>query len=171
MSRPYAGRLVVSVRAPFIAAVLVAVFFPAFASADALHMAAKSGDITLVERLLAQGHDINVRDENEATPLHWAVYAGHEVVARLLIAKGADIYANEIQLCCVTPRADGATPGGVTPLHWAASGGHVALARLLLTAGVNINAETIDGVTPLAVAVMLGHQEIIDLLRAHGGRQ
>ncbi len=151
--------------------IALAALYPVMSSADPLHVAVKNGDVALIERLLAQGHDINIRDENQATPLHWAAYAGHEAVARVLIARGADVYANEIQLCCVTLGADGAKPGGVTPLHWAASGGHVALARLLLAAGVNVNAETIDGVTPLAVAVMLEHQEVIDLLRRHGGRQ
>lgn len=163
--------------------VAFAALYPLMSVADQLHVAAKSGDVERVQHLLAQGHDINVRDENEATPLHWAVYAGHEAVARLLIARGADVYANETQLCLLPPArkagdsveqspvAEDTSTNGVTPLHWAASGGHVALAKLLLTGGVNVNAETIDGVTPLAVAVMLGHQGIIDLLRRHGGRQ
>lgn len=150
---------------------MLAVSCPSISVADPLHAAAKSGDVEGVKQLLAQGYDINVRDENEATPLHWAVYAGHEAVARLLIARGADIYANEIQLCCVTPRADGRNPGGVTPLHWAASGGQAVLAKLLIVKGANVNAETIDGATPLAVAVMLGHEQVIKVLVHHGGRQ
>ncbi len=161
----------------------LAISFPSISSADPLHVAAKSGDVEGVKQLLAQGHDINIRDENEATPLHWAVYAGHEAVARLLIARGADIYANETQLCFLPPRqqASGATgqspavgegsTNGVTPLHWAASGGQAALAKLLIVEGANVNAETIDGVTPLAVAVMLGHEQVIKVLVHHGGRQ
>lgn len=164
-----------------VVAILVAVI-PAMSSADPLHVAAKSGDVERIKQLLAQGQDINVRDENEATPLHWAVYAGHEAAARFLIARGADVYANETQLCLLPLKSDagkatGQSPvagegsaTGVTPLHWAASGGYPVVAELLIAEGANVNAETLDGVTPLTVALTLGHIAVAKVLEQHGGR-
>ncbi|MFQ5937143.1 MAG: ankyrin repeat domain-containing protein [Acidiferrobacterales bacterium] len=142
--------------------------------ADALHEAAMKGDVALVEQLLKQGHDINSRDENDATPLHWAVYAGHETLARLLIARGADVYANETPICLARPATpaqqseSGDGTSGVTPLHWAATGGHRTSAELLIAEGANVNAKSADGTTPLAVARLLRHQEIVNVLQRHG---
>jgi uncharacterized protein len=153
--------------------------FPPLLFAGALHDAARSGDIAEVKRLLATGGDINERDGNDATPLHWAAYAGHTLLARLLIERGADVYANENQICLVpfqtaaaeqSPQANAQIPNGVTPLHWAAAGGYGSTAELLIAEGANVNAETNEGLTPLGTAVLSDHQDVILLLKRHGAR-
>lgn len=50
--------------------------------------------------------------------LHLAAEGGHKPVARLLVEKGADIYAKNIR--------------GRTGLYLVAEGGHKAVARLLV---------------------------------------
>lgn len=62
-----------------------------------LRLAAKSGNVKEVSRLLADGADVNAKDEIGATPLHNAAVEGHRDVAELLIAKGADIDAKAMK--------------------------------------------------------------------------
>ena len=52
--------------------------------------AIKEGDIQAVMQHLAAGTDVNAKDENGVTPLHWTKT---EEIAELLIAKGADVNA------------------------------------------------------------------------------
>lgn len=159
--------------------------------AGPLHDAAERGDLEQLKRLIAQGSDVNARDENEATPLHWAVYRGHITVARLLIAHGADVYANEHPFCAVPgqvastagdstltqlPNPPSAninenTDNGVTPLHWAAAGGYRAAVVLLISEGANVNAKTNESITPLQTATGMGHKNIVELLTQHGAKE
>ena len=62
--------------------------------------------------------DVNTKDETERMALHLAAEGGHKSVARLLVEKGADIYAKNIR--------------GRTVLYLAEEGGHKAVARLLI---------------------------------------
>ncbi len=58
----------------------------------------------------------------------------------------------------------------MTPLHWAAASGDTIVAQLLIAEGANVNAKSLDGMTPLAVARAMGHEEVADLLTRHGAR-
>ena len=55
-------------------------------------------------------------------------------------------------------------------MHYAAHGGQKEIAELLIDAGADVNAKDDDGTTPLDRAIQLGHPEIADLLRQHGGK-
>ena len=52
--------------------------------------------------------DVNWKDQNGKTLLHYAAWKGHKEIAELLIANGADVNAKDDK--------------GVTPLHVAACG-------------------------------------------------
>ena len=70
----------------------------------ALRKAAAMGDALGVARLLALGADIDARDNNGGTPLHWAaVWNASPAVATLLLDHGASIEARD--------------DAGWTPLH------------------------------------------------------
>ncbi len=58
----------------------------------ALAKAAREGDLATVQRLLSEGADTEVRQQ-QFTPLHLAILYGHAEVALELIAHGADIRA------------------------------------------------------------------------------
>ncbi len=70
-----------------------------------IHKAAEEGNIEAVKQYIAAGTDVNVKDNNGWTPLH---YVANKEVAELLIAKGADV--NAISLY---------RHGQGTPLDWA----------------------------------------------------
>ena len=106
-----------------------------------------------VELLIANGSDVNAKNQNGYTPLHKAVDDGHKEIVELLIAKGADVNAME--------------GGGGTPLHHAVLFvGDKKLAELLIAKGADVNAMDKDGNTPLNYA----DGEIAALLRKHGGK-
>jgi cytohesin len=72
---------------------------------NALIDAAKNGDIEAVKKHLAAGADVNAKDVDGTTPLHNAAVYGHNEVAELLIANGAEVNA-----IIVSGRNQGKTP-------------------------------------------------------------
>ncbi len=52
----------------------------------------------------------------------------------------------------------------VTPLHYAAQSNTLEIAKLLIAAGANCLAETDDRQTPIQIAKLYGHLEMIKLL-------
>ena len=101
-------------------------------STPPLHEAIACRDIKLARYLLANGADIQERDDAGMTPLHVAV--DHETLefVRLLLDHGADPNAPE-----------------PTPLHIAVPRGMFDIVKVLLDAGAEANALDIDGHTPL----------------------
>ena len=63
------------------------------APAISIHDAAWRGNIEAVKQHIAAGTDVNAKDDNGYTPLHWPAGSGHKEVVELLIAKGADLNA------------------------------------------------------------------------------
>lgn len=67
----------------------------------------------------------------------------------------------------------GADPNGyeddaqVRPLHFAAQHNSKACAELLILAGADTHVQTKDGLTPLDIAKLHRHDEIVRLLQAH----
>ena len=120
-----------------------------------LHQAAKDGNTEAVKLDLADGADVNAKDDKGRTPLHNVAEEGHKEIAELFIAAGADVNAKN-------------NLGG-TPLHEAAASGHKEIVEVLITKGANVNAN-IGGWTSLHLAVDEGHTEIAELLRKHGGK-
>jgi len=60
-----------------------------------LHYAAGEGHTKVVELLIANGADVNAKDEVGWTPLHLAAYWGGKDIVELLIATGADVNAKD----------------------------------------------------------------------------
>ncbi len=107
-----------------------------------------------IELLLANGADLNERDDKGDTPLHSAILRGDEELARLFIAHGVDVNAKN--------------NSSLTALHHAASGGRAGIVPLLLTKGAEVNASDNRGDTPLHNAALRGYGEVVKVLLAHG---
>jgi ankyrin repeat protein len=119
-----------------------------------LHAAAIHGDSEEGKVVLAQGADVNAKDEYGDTPLHHAAMLGHKEMAELLLAKRANVRAEDKY--------------GFTPLHDAARSGHKEVAELLLAQGADVNAKADYGITPLHLAAKYGQKEVAELLLAKG---
>jgi ankyrin repeat protein len=72
---------------------------------NALIDAAKNGGIEAVTQHVAAGADVNAKDVDGTTPLHNAAVYGHNEIAELLIANGAEVNA-----IIVSGRNQGKTP-------------------------------------------------------------
>lgn len=139
---------------------LVIVFFwspqQAPVSPPELVVAAEQGDLLLVEALLGDLDDADLRDSCDWTPLMKAALYGHVRVVRRLLDHGADVDAED--------------KGGYTALMLAASNNHGEIVELLLDAGADINhRERTRGWTALEWASRQGHVQMESLLKAHGG--
>ena len=156
-------------------------------AAESIEVAAELGNIEAVKQHLDDGTEVNAKDENGLTPLH---FAKTKEIADLLISKGADVNAKEaknritplpwaawrgrkeIAELLIAKGADLNTKNkdGGTPLHNAAWKGHVEIAKLLIVKNADVNAKDVEGQTPLDWAEEEEHKEIADLLRKHGGK-
>jgi ankyrin repeat protein len=92
----------------------------------ALVLAAQQGHADIVRMLLDAGEDPNrynpKGNHGHSTPLHQAVFAGHEAVVRLLVSRGARMDIKD-------------TIHESTPLGWAVYGGRNDIAEYLRTQG------------------------------------
>lgn len=121
-----------------------------------LHEAAQKGDKARVEALIAEGADINTKDENDYLPLHSAVESAKQEIVELLLAHGAAVDGR------------GVHSRGMTPLHFAAYRGLKVIAELLLTKDADLNARDLNGQTPLFLAVNSGRKDVVEMLVAKG---
>ena len=56
-----------------------------------IHKFAFDGNIAVVKQLLADGVNVNAKEEDGGTALHWAAQEGHKEIVELLISSGADV--------------------------------------------------------------------------------
>ena len=126
---------------------------PAPAAEDVV-AAARAGDAAAVRVLLAGGADVDARQGDGATALHWAAHRGDLALAAMLLEAGAD--------------PDAANALDATPLWLAAQNGDARLVARLLAAGADANAALRMGETPLMSAARSGDAETVRRLLAAG---
>ena len=90
---------------------------------DALHQAAKAGNLKGLEAALAAGMDVNARDDKGWTALMYVVDKGYVLLVEPLLTAKAD--------------PDVRAPDGATALFMAAAHGHGEIIPLLMQAGAN----------------------------------
>ncbi len=113
-----------------------------FPETPELHMAAVSGNLTLVQELLTQGADVDCPDQYGMTALRCAVERGHVVVVEHLLDAGA-------------------SPNDGEPLRQAVLDGQEDIARLLLAHGA-------DPDPALVTAAAIGNDSLVQLLLEQG---
>ena len=111
-----------------------------------LIFAAGEGDLPEVQRLLAEGVDINQVTLAGESVLHVSGIKGNPEVVDALIKAGADVNA----------RTRGGTYLKMTPLHWMVYGRHLSGMRLLLENGADVNAKNTKGETCADIAEGFG---------------
>jgi uncharacterized protein len=95
--------------------------------------------------------NIEVRTQQDESPLMMAALRGQTAVVRKLIARDADV-----------------NKPGWTPLHYAATSAHLDIIDLLLENHAYIDAESPNGTTPLMMAAQYGSPEAVKLLLEAG---
>jgi ankyrin repeat protein len=116
--------------------------------------AAQNSDLARARTLLARNADINSRQVDGMSALHWAAQKDDEELARLLIRAGAD--------------ANATNNYGITPLFLACQNGDSAIVEALLNAGANPNTRQLGQETVLMTAARTGDAKAVQALLAHG---
>ncbi|TRZ01342.1 hypothetical protein DNTS_031865 [Danionella cerebrum] len=136
-----------------------------------LMVAAQKGFSRFVEILVKHGADLNKRDSTGRDCLMQACYAGHLDTVKCLRDYGCSWESRDTDGC--------------TPLHWAVDvldtvclwtplmrtsvvSGNTAVATVLLQAGAEVNIRDRAGKTPLMVAVLNDHTDLVKLLLENG---
>jgi ankyrin repeat protein len=142
-----------------------------------LHAAAASGDAAEIEKLVADGENVNIQDSNSRTPLIVATFRRNHEAARALLRLHANPNTRDLQgfdmLTIAAVQNDlemlkialegGANPRAVagnfngTALISAAHLGHVEIVRKLIEADAPLDHVNAMGWTALIIAVVLGN--------------
>ncbi|KAM5201776.1 ankyrin repeat domain-containing protein 35 [Hipposideros larvatus] len=120
------------------------------------HLAAFKGLTECLTILLANGADINSRNEDGSTALHLATISCQPQCVKVLLQHGA----NE----------DAVDAENRSPLHWAASSGCASSVLLLCDHEAFLDVLDNDGRTPLMIASLGGHAAICSQLLQRGAR-
>ena len=116
--------------------------------------AVRHADSEAVRALVRAPVDVNVRQPDGATALHWAAYLDDLDTAKLLLGAGA--------------LPDAANELGATPLYLASENGNAALVRRLLAAGAAPDAALPSGETALMTAARAGSAGAVTALLDRG---
>ncbi|KAJ5012830.1 Ankyrin-3 [Colletotrichum sp. SAR 10_99] len=150
-------------------------------------VASDKGHIKIVDLLIANGADVNLKDPFDLTALHVAASGGYVEIVQLLSDANAEVnamtaeYETSLGWACSNGHLKvvrllldwGAVmkpPGGmsVNVLQLACSYGHVEIVRLLLNKGADVNGLGEHSESPLESAAAYGDVRIVSLLLQHG---
>lgn len=120
--------------------------------------AAKSGDLASIRMLLELDATlIEARDKDGSTPLHCAVWKGHQAAVEFMVERGADVNVQNQN-----------DHWGTTPLHAAAHANQAAIAEMLIERGADVNARDLKGKTPLHHTTFHKAKATAKVLERHG---
>ncbi|KAL6214786.1 hypothetical protein ACLB2K_014218 [Fragaria x ananassa] len=115
---------------------------------DVLLRAARLDDVHGLKSCLAEGAEVNVRDQNGWTPLHRAAFKGRIECVKVLLNHGAQL--------------DVVDNAGYMPLHCAVEAGHVQVALLLVAHGARANVKSLEGiVSPVSLDRFKNHPALV----------
>ena len=120
----------------------------------ALHRACSAGLLTGVSRLLADGSDMTVKDDNERTPVYIAAASGSTDIVKMLLNNGGDV------------NAQGGKYGNA--LQAASLGGHEKVVQILVDNGAEVNAEGGEYGHALQAASYGGDEKVVQMLLDNG---
>ena len=116
--------------------------------------AARNQDRAAIRALVKERADVNGRQPDGATALHWATHWADLETVTVLLAAGAD--------------ANAVNDFGITPLSMACEAANVAIVDAFLRAGAKPNATLPDQEPPLMTASRTGSAAIVRALLARG---
>ncbi|KAM4603126.1 putative palmitoyltransferase ZDHHC13 [Polymixia lowei] len=150
-----------------------------------LHWAIRQGHLSMVIQLLRYGADPSIADGEGCRSLHLAILFQHMAIAAYLMAKGQEVDGpdcnGQTPLMLAAQKIIGPEPTNFliknnasvsavdkvnrnTPLHCAVLAGNVDAAHILLEAGASVDAENINGHTPIDLAHQVHSPLLIHML-------
>jgi ankyrin repeat protein len=132
------------------------IYSPTDGSARLSHIAARLGNVEVLQLLLLHQADVNARDSSNATLLYHASARGHVDAVQLLLHHGADV---DLQ----TAKLD-------TALRIASFRGHIETVRVLLGHGACVHIRNKSNLTAFHYAIRNKHDEVAQLLLDHGAK-
>ncbi|KAL0964778.1 hypothetical protein UPYG_G00328810 [Umbra pygmaea] len=121
-----------------------------------LMLACFSGHLDIVKYLRENGANWSSQDKAGCTALHWAVDGGHLAVLKHMIQDGCEVDARD-NVSFWTPL-----------MRVSAIRGDAAVASLLVKAGAGVNLMDRDDKTPLMIASLNNHEDLVKLLLENG---
>ncbi|PWA29169.1 hypothetical protein CCH79_00006296, partial [Gambusia affinis] len=150
-----------------------------------LHWAIRQGHLPIVIQLMRYGADPSITDGEGYRSLHLAILFQHMAIAAYLMAKGEEVDVpdcnGQTPLMLAAQKIIGPEPTNFliknnasvsavdkvnrnTPLHCAVLAGNVDAAHILLEAGASVDAENINGHTPMDLAHQVHSPLLIHML-------
>lgn len=117
--------------------------------------ATQYGAFDRVKELIELGHNVNQRDSETVTLLHWAAINNRKDIIRYFLDIGAEVDASGGEL-------------SATPLHWATRQGHLDAAVLLINAGADAKLRDAEGCSCVHIAAQFGHTALVAYFVARG---
>ncbi|CAG9819647.1 unnamed protein product [Phaedon cochleariae] len=117
--------------------------------------ATQYGAFSRVKELVDAGYNVNERDSENVTLLHWAAINNRKDITAFFIEHGAEVDAigGELQ---------------ATPLHWATRQGHLDAAVILMNAGADPSLRDAEGCSCIHLAAQFGHTALVAYFVARG---
>ena len=119
----------------------------------ALHYSCRYGHVDIVRTLVNHKANVNARTDSGDTPLILAARNKHDNVVHALLSDSQ---------CLVDAKLKG--QDGYTALHHSCIYGHVDIVRTLVNHKANVNARTDRGDSPLTLAAMNKHDNVVHAL-------
>lgn len=113
--------------------------------------AVQDRNLSKAEVLVSRGANINTKNDDGYTSLHFAVLKNFQSGIDYLIKKGANIDAKDNL--------------GRTPLHWAARDGYLGIVQAITEGGANLDVKDKDNKTPSDLASWKGYKNIAQYLK------
>uniref|UniRef100_A0A665V0U1 Palmitoyltransferase n=1 Tax=Echeneis naucrates TaxID=173247 RepID=A0A665V0U1_ECHNA len=150
-----------------------------------LHWAIRQGHLPMVIQLMRYGADPSIADGEGYRALHLAILFQHMAIAAYLMAKGQEVDGpdcnGQTPLMLAAQKIIGPEPTNFliknnasvsavdkvsrnTPLHCAVLAGNVDAAHILLEAGASVDADNINGHTPIDLAHQVHSPLLIHML-------
>ena len=129
-----------------------------------LHFAARNNAITATKILIDAKADVNIKDKNYWTPLHYVAQYNSAEVAPLLVAAGANTNAHT-ELDFTQNNIDNILRGcSDVPLHRAAQYDSEEVAQILIDSGADVTIKNSLKVTPLYTAIQNNAENVRQIL-------
>jgi len=152
-----------------------------------VYTAIAAGNREMVESYLNGVHNVDEKDRDGLTMLHWAAKYDRMAIAKLLLARGAEVNAkdknrltplhNAVCIVSITMTgflmsngADVKAIGykGRTLLHIASAESQLRVMKLLISKGADVQATDDMSLTPLHLAAGRWDERCVELLISHG---